>query len=130
MYVWWQIQNYFTYFLDIALLVEEIRQPIVGLWQTLSFASALVYSRFLVGSVWFTFLVFSSVFLFRLSSVCVLYPILSDVPHVCVICPSNVGRELDMFLFWMMFQHQCDCVNGFGCSFQHFNLITYLQINP
>ena len=36
MYVWWQIQYYFTYFLDIALLVEEIRQPIVGLWQTSS----------------------------------------------------------------------------------------------
>ena len=33
MYVWWQIQYYFTCFLDIALLVEEIRQPIVGLWQ-------------------------------------------------------------------------------------------------
>ena len=32
--------------------------------------------------------------------------------------------------FEWCFQHQCDCVNGFGCSFQHFNLITYLQINP
>ena len=36
MYVRWQIQYYFTYFVDIALLMEEIRQPTVGLWQTSS----------------------------------------------------------------------------------------------